>query len=146
MEFDSVASVFQIEISSNRFTGQLTGLAQRDESESQLVRNRRTKDEPSCFDPDTEVDSTGLIGSVVSVVSMTVCDAIDGETQSFGIEKKCRDVAELDTGLWMVGNRANKRMERHGCDPRIPIMPEISVPKEAMTSFEPDGGSSACSS
>jgi hypothetical protein len=50
---------------------------------------------------------------------VAVGDAIDGQTEAFGVEKERRDIPELDSGLGVVGDGSDVGLEGQGfCAPR----------------------------
>ena len=105
MQLDSVLPVFEIKIPSDRDAGQLTGLAQWNESKTQLVCDCGAEDEAPRLDSNDKVDIA---------CSVPIGNSIDSEAEAFRIEKKGRDVAELNSWLGVVGNRSDVRSEADG--------------------------------
>lgn len=99
VHLDPIASVFEIEISTDRFPGQLARLSKRHESDLKLIGDGGPEDESSGFDADDEVEAGRAV---------PLGDSVDCEPETNGIQKKRRDVSELDSGFRVIGNRANE--------------------------------------
>jgi hypothetical protein len=122
MHLDAVAPVLEIEISSDRFSRQLPGFADRNESKAQLIGDRRPEDESTGLNADYDIDSRIL---------MTARDAIDRESESLRLVKQCRDVAKLNTRLGVVGDGADEGFQ--GRQRETPICQSTRYPNDSTT-------------
>jgi len=109
MQLDTIAPVLEIEVPPDRRSREFAGFANRHESKTHLVGDRRAEDEAAGFDSHDQVDA---------VVPVAVGDSIDGEPEAFGVEQERRDVTELDSRLGVVGDGADVGLDVQGfCAP-----------------------------
>ena len=102
MDFQGVAAIFKLVAYLNGFGGQLSRLANGNESRIQAVGERWTKDESASLHAEDEIY---IFADVV------FREGVDKAREAEFVFEKRRDVVEEDAFLWKVGDLADQLLQ-----------------------------------